>query len=108
MKMQLLRWNNGGPTPGPDTRPASSMVTGAGCRGENPRLRRREKNVLDIPSYRTRRLHIENSPTSAIVISSPNWVQCESGKVPSPLKKALIRAGRTDDRPQSRKEGSFS
>ncbi len=29
------------------------MVTGTGCRGENPRLRRREKNVLDIPSYRT-------------------------------------------------------
>ncbi len=51
---------------------------------------------------------VENSPTSAIVISSPNWVQCESGKVPSPLKKALIRAGRTDDRPESRKEGSFS
>jgi len=53
MKMQLLRWNNAEPTPGPDTRPASSMVAGTGCRGENPRLRRREKNVLDIPSYRT-------------------------------------------------------
>src|SRR6266568_7240343 len=52
MKMQLLRWNNGEPTPGPDTRPASSMVTGAGCRGENPRLRRREKNVLDNAFYR--------------------------------------------------------
>src|SRR5438105_15106700 len=53
MKMHLLRWNNAEPTPGPDTRPASSMVTGTGCRGENLRLRRREKNVLDIPSYRT-------------------------------------------------------
>jgi hypothetical protein len=53
MKMQLLRWNNAEPTPGPDTRPASSMVRGTGCRGENPRLRRRKKNVLDIPSYRT-------------------------------------------------------
>src|SRR6266852_7264144 len=53
MNMQLLRWSKAKPTPGPDTRPASSMVTGAGCRGENPRLRRREKNVLDIPSYRT-------------------------------------------------------
>src|SRR5437667_6451275 len=27
--------------------------TGTGCRGEQPRVRRREKNVLDIPSYRT-------------------------------------------------------
>src|SRR5438876_7132784 len=53
MKMQLLRWNNAEPTPGPDTRPASSMVAGTGCRGENPRLRRREKNVLDIPSPKT-------------------------------------------------------
>src|SRR5438552_13748420 len=53
LNMNLLRWNNAKPTPGPDTRPASSMVTGAGCRGENPRLRRRQKNVLDIPSYRT-------------------------------------------------------
>src|SRR2546421_8492085 len=53
MKMQLLTWNNAKPTPGPDTRPASSMVVGAGCRGENPRLRRREKNVLDFPFYRS-------------------------------------------------------
>src|SRR5437879_12977762 len=53
MKMQLLTWNNAEPTPGPDTRPASSMMTGAGCRGENPRLRRREKNVLDNPFYRS-------------------------------------------------------
>ena len=28
------------------------MVRGAGCREPNPRLRRREKNVLDIPLYR--------------------------------------------------------
>src|SRR6266705_1767002 len=47
--MQLLRWNN----PGHDTTPASSMVRGAGGREPNPRLRRREKNVLDIPLYRT-------------------------------------------------------
>src|SRR5436305_1871865 len=47
--MQLLRWNN----PGQDTRRASSMVRGAGCREINPRLRRREKNVLDIPFYRS-------------------------------------------------------
>src|SRR5205809_5433964 len=63
LKMQLLRWNNAKPTPGPDTRPASSMVTGAGCRGENPRLRRREKNVLDIPSYRTALVLIDEART---------------------------------------------
>jgi hypothetical protein len=28
-------------------------VRGAGCRGKYPRLRRREKNVLDLPLYRT-------------------------------------------------------
>jgi len=28
LKMNLLRWNNAKPTPGPDTRPASSMVQG--------------------------------------------------------------------------------
>jgi hypothetical protein len=28
------------------------MVTGAGGREPNPRLRWKEKNVLDIPSYR--------------------------------------------------------
>src|SRR5437588_4818386 len=28
MKMQLLTWNNAKPTPGPDTRPASSIVVG--------------------------------------------------------------------------------
>src|SRR5260370_13621160 len=49
MKMHLLGLKNAEPTAGPDTRPASSMVTGTGCRGENPSLRRREKNVLDIP-----------------------------------------------------------
>src|SRR6266567_4033683 len=64
MKMQLLRWNNAEPTPRPDTRPASSMVTGAGCRGENPRLRRREKNVLDNPFYRSGVSLVENCPTA--------------------------------------------
>jgi hypothetical protein len=44
----LLRWNN----PGHDTAPASSMVSGAECREINLRIRRREKNVLDIPFYR--------------------------------------------------------
>jgi len=28
------------------------MLRGAGCRELNPRLRRREKNILDIPFYR--------------------------------------------------------
>ncbi|MGA3200688.1 MAG: hypothetical protein ABSD89_14980, partial [Halobacteriota archaeon] len=39
-------------TQGHDTRRASSMVRGAGWREPNPRLRRRGKNVLDIPLYR--------------------------------------------------------
>src|SRR4029077_8571225 len=47
--MPLLRWRN----PGHDTRRASSMVRGAGCREINLRIRRREKNVLDIPFYRS-------------------------------------------------------
>ena len=47
-KMQLLRWNN----PGHHTTRASSMVKGAECREINLRIRRREKNVLDIPLYR--------------------------------------------------------
>jgi fatty acid desaturase len=47
--MPPLRWSN----PGHDTRRASSLVRGAGCRELNSRLRRREKNVLDIPFYRT-------------------------------------------------------
>src|ERR1700693_4006707 len=33
-----------------DTRRASSMVRGTGCRETNLRVRRREKNVLDIPA----------------------------------------------------------
>ena len=37
-----------------DTRRASSMVRGAGCREINLRIRRREKNVLDILFYRSR------------------------------------------------------
>src|ERR1039457_3926531 len=32
---------------------ASLITDRAGCREPYPRLRRREKNVLDIPSYRT-------------------------------------------------------
>src|ERR1700692_958919 len=36
-----------------DTRRASSMVRGTGCRETNLRVRRREKNVLDIPFYRS-------------------------------------------------------
>jgi hypothetical protein len=36
-----------------DTRRASSMVRGAGCREINLRIRRREKNVLDILFYRS-------------------------------------------------------
>src|ERR1019366_9338963 len=30
-----------------------SSLTGAGCRQPNSRVRRRDKNVLDIPSYRS-------------------------------------------------------
>ena len=29
------------------------MVRGAGCREPNPRIPHREKNVLDMPSYRS-------------------------------------------------------
>jgi hypothetical protein len=39
------------------------MLRGAGCREPNPRLRRREKNVLDIPLYRTG--HSVNNPRMA-------------------------------------------
>ena len=54
--MPLLRWSN----PGHDTRRASSLVRGAGSRELNSRLRRREKNVLDIPFYRAGRLNAQN------------------------------------------------
>src|ERR1700756_2411053 len=47
--MQLLRWNN----PGAGHRTSVSLVRAAGCREINLRIRRREKNVLDIPFYRT-------------------------------------------------------
>jgi hypothetical protein len=49
VKMPLLRWSN----PGHDTRRASSLVRGAGCREIDLHIRRREKNVLDIPFYRS-------------------------------------------------------
>src|SRR6266700_7554823 len=45
---QLLRWNN--PGAGHQT---SVFHGGAGCREINLRIRRREKNVLDIPFYRS-------------------------------------------------------
>ncbi len=48
-KMPLLRWSN----PGHDTRPASSLVSGAGCRKISLRIRWWEKIVLDIPFYRS-------------------------------------------------------
>jgi len=49
-KMLLLRWNN----PGHDTHTSVfSGQRGAGGHEQNPRLRRREKNVLDIPLYRS-------------------------------------------------------
>src|SRR5580765_4323539 len=47
--MPLLRWSN----PGHDTRRATSLVRGAGCRETDLRIRRRENNVLDIPFYRS-------------------------------------------------------
>jgi hypothetical protein len=52
-KMQLPRWNNANPTPKQlDARRALSMMTGLDV-AETIRLRWREKNVLDIPFYRT-------------------------------------------------------
>ena len=60
-KMQLLRWNN----PGHHTTRASSMVRGAECREINLRIRRREKNVLDIPLYRSG--HNTQNPCSGIL-----------------------------------------
>ena len=39
------------------------MVRGAGCREPNSRLRRREKNVLDIPLYRSG--HYTQNPRTA-------------------------------------------
>src|SRR5437667_8853170 len=95
MKMNLLRWNNAEPTPGPDTRPASSMVAGTGCRGENPRLRRREKNVLDIPSYRTGVKH------NFALFVHPEECQATTGTVVRILRRhwrkraAIVSAART-------------
>jgi hypothetical protein len=59
--MQLLRWNH----PGHNTIRASSMVRGAGCREPNPRLRRREKNVLDMPSIGTSYFALSSRVASA-------------------------------------------
>src|ERR1039458_3448334 len=50
--MQLLRWNNAKPIQGHDTRQASSTTEKAGCRGNLPAFRSREKYFLDIPFYR--------------------------------------------------------
>ena len=53
MNMQLLRWSKAKPT-GQDTRlERQSYRTRDCCREPSPRFRRRKKNVLDIPSYRT-------------------------------------------------------
>ena len=41
------------PNQGHDTDERLLWLRGAGCRESNPRLRRREKNVLDIPFYRS-------------------------------------------------------
>ena len=76
LKMQL-RWNYAGPNPRPDTRPASFMVTGAGFRRENPRLRRREKNVLDIPSPRTwLTTPVESTKRSRQVFGTSDPAEC--------------------------------
>ena len=56
MNMQLLRWSKAKPeTTGQDTRLErhSYLTRDWMPRTINPRFRRREKNVLDIPSYRT-------------------------------------------------------
>ena len=53
-RMELQKWNNPNQIPGAHHPiPASCIVDRAGCRESNSRLRRTEKNVLDIPSYRT-------------------------------------------------------
>jgi hypothetical protein len=46
--MQLLRWNN----PGAGHQTSVFHGERAGCHEINLRIRRREKNVLDIPFYR--------------------------------------------------------
>ena len=56
MKMQLLRWNKAKPKTTRarhETRASALSEPGTGCREPLPRFRRRENNVLDIPSYRT-------------------------------------------------------
>lgn len=63
--MQLLRGNH----PGHNTTRASSMVREAGCREPSPRIRRREKNVLDMPSYRPG--HFTQVPTPKVLPKFP-------------------------------------
>src|SRR5271165_4478499 len=45
------------------------MVRGAGCRESKPRLRRREKNVLDMPLYRS--AHIVSNPDLGLLCGIP-------------------------------------
>jgi hypothetical protein len=71
--MPLLRWSN----PGHDTRRASSLVRGAECRELNSRIRRREKNVLDIPFYRPGRIRSLAASKPGIVGQSSS---CQPGK----------------------------
>src|SRR5258708_2290998 len=60
-----------------DTRRASSMVRGAGCREINLRIRRREKNVLDIPSPRTwLTTPVESTKRSRQVFGTSDPAEC--------------------------------
>jgi hypothetical protein len=58
LHMQLLRWSKAKPeTTGHKTRASLLSDKGLDAANHNPRFRRREKNVLDIPSYRTGDTH---------------------------------------------------
>src|SRR5436309_9690250 len=68
MKMQLLRWNNAEPTPGPDTRPASSMVQGLDAAEKIRASGVGRKMFLTSPlieqpiALKTRSMHYERAP----------------------------------------------
>jgi hypothetical protein len=77
-----------GITHGNHTRRAPSMVREAGCREPNSRLRRREKNVLDISFYRSGHRSAQNPSmvgielgcvcfrqrVSTLILSAVRWV----------------------------------
>src|SRR5205823_7174288 len=94
-KMQLLRWNN----PGQDTRRASSMVRGAGCREINPRLRRREKNVLDIPFYRSD----DSAQNPCPSIATPKCIGQAVSVVPNAAALEAVAMGKQRIKPNYRR-----